>query len=70
MTTPAVDSWYHEKESAWLYRKLAAAESDPKKSSLFLKLSAAAEESLVAQRRIEAADKETFEDYLARYFAN
>jgi VIT1/CCC1 family predicted Fe2+/Mn2+ transporter len=44
LTTAGIDSWYHEKESAWLYRKLAAAETDPAKSSLFLKLAAAAEE--------------------------
>ncbi len=33
-----------EKESAWLYRQVAAAEPDPSKSELFLKLAAAAEE--------------------------
>ena len=42
--TAAVDSWYHEKESAWLYRQVAATESDPHKSRLFLSLAAAAEE--------------------------
>jgi vacuolar iron transporter family protein len=41
---PGVDSWYHEKESAWLYRQVAAAEPDPAKRTLFLKLAAAAEE--------------------------
>jgi len=44
LTEPGVDSWYHEKESAWLYRKVAAAETDPHKSELFLRLAAAAEE--------------------------
>jgi VIT1/CCC1 family predicted Fe2+/Mn2+ transporter len=44
LTESGVDSWYHEKESAWLYRLVAAAESDPRKSELFLKLAAAAEE--------------------------
>jgi vacuolar iron transporter family protein len=44
LTAPGVDSWYHEKESAWLYRRVAAAESDPRKNELFLKLAAAAEE--------------------------
>jgi vacuolar iron transporter family protein len=44
LTGPLVDSWYHEKESAWLYRQVAHAETDPKKSELFLKLAAAAEE--------------------------
>jgi vacuolar iron transporter family protein len=39
-----VDSWYHEKESAWLYRAVAKAEPDPRKSELFLKLAAAAED--------------------------
>jgi VIT1/CCC1 family predicted Fe2+/Mn2+ transporter len=44
MTGPGVDSWYHEKESAWLYRQVAAAEPDPHKSRLFLQLAAAAED--------------------------
>jgi VIT1/CCC1 family predicted Fe2+/Mn2+ transporter len=37
-------AWSHEKESAWLYLQVAAAEPDPRKSRLFLQLSAAAEE--------------------------
>jgi VIT1/CCC1 family predicted Fe2+/Mn2+ transporter len=39
-----LDSWYHEKESAWLYRQVAAAEPDPHKQRLFTQLAAAAEE--------------------------
>jgi vacuolar iron transporter family protein len=39
-----LDSWYHEKESAWLYAQVAAAESDAHRSRLFLALAAAAEE--------------------------
>ncbi len=39
-----VDSWYHEKESAWLYGAVARAEPDARKRELFLKLAAAAEE--------------------------
>jgi vacuolar iron transporter family protein len=39
-----LDSWYHEKESAWLYRQLASAEPDPHKQHLFTQLAAAAEE--------------------------
>jgi len=39
-----IDSWYHEKESAWLYRQVAAAEPDPRKSRLFLQPATAAEE--------------------------
>jgi VIT1/CCC1 family predicted Fe2+/Mn2+ transporter len=38
-----LDNWYHEKESAWLYLQVAAAEPDPRKSRLFLQLSATAE---------------------------
>ncbi|MDE2447432.1 MAG: VIT1/CCC1 transporter family protein, partial [Gammaproteobacteria bacterium] len=38
------DNWYHEKESAWLYRQVAAAEPDPHKQRLFTQLAAAAEE--------------------------
>jgi VIT1/CCC1 family predicted Fe2+/Mn2+ transporter len=37
-------SWYHEKESAWLYRQVVAAEPDPHKQRLFTQLAAAAEE--------------------------
>jgi VIT1/CCC1 family predicted Fe2+/Mn2+ transporter len=44
LTGSGVDSWYHEMESAWLYRRVAAAETDAAKSELFLKLAAAAEE--------------------------
>jgi VIT1/CCC1 family predicted Fe2+/Mn2+ transporter len=43
MATGAPDSWYHEKESAWLYGVVAAAEPDPAKRALFLKLAATAE---------------------------
>ena len=39
-----LDSWYHEKESAWLYRQVAAAEPDPHKQRLFTQLAGAAEE--------------------------
>jgi VIT1/CCC1 family predicted Fe2+/Mn2+ transporter len=42
MTAP--DNWYHEKESAWLYLRVAAVEPDPRKSRLFLQLAAAAEQ--------------------------
>jgi vacuolar iron transporter family protein len=59
LTRPGLDSWYHEKESAWLYRQVAAAEPDPAKSELFLKLAAAAEEQAVKWQRAaarEAAD--------------
>jgi vacuolar iron transporter family protein len=44
LTATGPDSWYHEKESAWLYRQVAAAEPDAHKADLFLKLAAAAEE--------------------------
>jgi len=42
-----LDSWFHERESAWLYREVARAEPDPRKSELFLKLAAAAEDQAV-----------------------
>ena len=41
-----LDSWYHEKESAWLYHQVAAAEPDARKRTLFLQLAGAAEEIL------------------------
>jgi vacuolar iron transporter family protein len=39
-----LDSWYHEKESAWLYQRIAAAEPDARKRDLFVKLAQAAEQ--------------------------
>lgn len=65
MTASGPDSWYHEKESAWLYRQVAAAEADPHKSDLFLKLGAAAEEQAahwqrLAQRTDAAAPQRVF----------
>jgi vacuolar iron transporter family protein len=44
LTAAGVDSWYHEKESAWLYCRVAAAEPDPDKRRLFEQLAAAAED--------------------------
>jgi len=44
MGTGPADSWYHEKESAWLYGAVAAAEPDPGRRALFVKLAATAEE--------------------------
>jgi vacuolar iron transporter family protein len=44
LTGPGVDSWYHEKESAWLYRRVAAAEPNAHKRRLFEQLARAAEE--------------------------
>src|SRR5262245_51219967 len=38
-----LDSWYHEKESAWLYRQVAGIETDPRKRRLFEQLAQAAE---------------------------
>ncbi len=40
----APDSWHHEKESSWLYRRVAECEPDPAKARLFLALAEAAEE--------------------------
>jgi VIT1/CCC1 family predicted Fe2+/Mn2+ transporter len=65
LTSAGVDSWYHEKESAWLYRQVAAAEADPAKSALFLKLAAAAEEQaakwqLAAQRESRTSEPRVF----------
>src|SRR5689334_6466155 len=44
ITSDRERGWNHEKESAWLYLQVAAAEPDPRKSRLFLQLAAAAEE--------------------------
>ncbi|MEO7775337.1 MAG: VIT1/CCC1 transporter family protein [Steroidobacteraceae bacterium] len=44
MSDPGAASWYHEKESAWLYRKLAAAEPLVQRRQLFEALGHAAEQ--------------------------
>jgi len=41
------DNWFHERESAWLYGRVAAAEPDPRKRDLFLSLAAAAERQAI-----------------------
>src|SRR5712675_812377 len=46
------DSWYHERESAWLYRVVADAESDPRLQQLFRALSQAAEEQALHWAKI------------------
>ena len=48
-----LDSWYHEKESAWLYHQVAAAEPDARKRTLFLQLAGAAEEQALKWERGE-----------------
>jgi vacuolar iron transporter family protein len=52
LTAAGPDSWYHEKESAWLYRQLAASESDTAHSALFLKLAAAAEDQALKWQHV------------------
>jgi len=48
------DSWYHEKESAWLYRAVAAAEPEPSRRALFEKLAAAAEDQAGRWRQVDS----------------
>ena len=52
MSPEIAASWLHEKESAWLYRQVAAAEPDPHHRRLFEQLAEAAEEQ--AQRWLES----------------
>jgi vacuolar iron transporter family protein len=63
LSAPGVDSWYHEKESAWLYRRVAAAEPDAHRRGLFEKLALAAEEQATRWEEIAArsgADRRTY----------
>jgi VIT1/CCC1 family predicted Fe2+/Mn2+ transporter len=62
--TGAAQSWYHEKESAWLYRAVAAAETDASRRSLFLRLGEAAEEQAACWRRGDSTIPETFKPSL------
>jgi vacuolar iron transporter family protein len=52
-----LDSWYHEKESAWLYHQVAAAEPDARKRNLFLQLAGAAEEQAAKWAKSSPADR-------------
>lgn len=52
----ALDSWYEEKQSAWLYRVVIEVESDVVKKKMFSDLAAAAEDqSLVWEKQIVQA---------------
>lgn len=44
MSDKPIDNWREEKQSAWLYRKIATAEPDSARSHLFLDLATAADE--------------------------
>ncbi|MEI8296997.1 MAG: VIT1/CCC1 transporter family protein [Pseudomonadota bacterium] len=57
----AHSSWYHELESAWLYRRLAEIERDPPKQQLFLKLAAAAEDQAGTWARYLPTPTPTFQ---------
>jgi vacuolar iron transporter family protein len=48
------ESWYHERESAWLYRVVAAREEEPARRRLFETLAAAAEEQAEHWARLGA----------------
>jgi len=53
------DSWFNERQSAWLYRRLVAVEPDPRKRRLFEQLAAAAEGQAVTwQRTLGLSDAE------------
>jgi VIT1/CCC1 family predicted Fe2+/Mn2+ transporter len=54
------DSWYHEKESAWLYAQVAACEADPARAALFRKLGQAAEEQALTWERLRPGERITF----------
>src|SRR3569833_2618304 len=50
----AVDNWFEEKQSAWLYRIVTRAEPDPVKSTLFAELADVAEsQARIWQKQIE-----------------
>jgi VIT1/CCC1 family predicted Fe2+/Mn2+ transporter len=64
LTVSGADSWYHEKESAWLYRQVAAAEPDPRKRDLFLKLSAAAEAQATRWQQLARAQPGAIREFI------
>jgi VIT1/CCC1 family predicted Fe2+/Mn2+ transporter len=46
------ESWFHERQSAWLYRQVATVETDPPKVHLFESLAVAAEEQAETWARL------------------
>jgi VIT1/CCC1 family predicted Fe2+/Mn2+ transporter len=66
----ARDSWFHERQSAWLYRRVAAAEPDPPKQRLFAALAAAAEEQAATWARHMAHEPTFAPSMRARLVAN
>ena len=52
MAEDARESWFQERQSAWLYRQVAAVESDPPKARLFESLALAAEEQAKTWARL------------------
>jgi hypothetical protein len=50
----AANSWYREKESAWMYQAVAAAEPDADRRARFIKLAAAAGSQAAGWRRLGA----------------
>ncbi len=55
------ENWFHERESAWLYRRVAEHEPDPRKQQLFKSLAEAAErQALRWTAHIDGAATEVF----------
>lgn len=52
----AIDSWHEERQSAWLYRELAACEAAPHIATLFTDLAAAAERQALHWESLLRAD--------------
>ena len=52
MAEDARESWFQERQSAWLYRRLAEVEQDPPKRSLFESLAATAEHQALTWQKL------------------
>jgi VIT1/CCC1 family predicted Fe2+/Mn2+ transporter len=58
------ENWFHERESAWLYRRVAEHEPDPRKQQLFSSLADAAERQALRWSAHEGAASVVFEPTL------
>ena len=56
----SLDSWYHEKESAWLYGRVANCEPDPAKSRMFRQLGEAAAEQALKWQALDPTRQYSF----------
>lgn len=65
----AIESWHEERQSAWLYRELAACEAAPHIATLFTDLAAAAERQALHWESLLRADSHAVPEFVPEWRA-